>query len=1452
MKRVLYILSLVLIALLLLGGVGLALLTSSDLQTRAVQVVTTELSRSLGSTVQIGRVSYHVPASIRIEDFYIEDQQHDTLFYAREVYARLKAKALLQNEIRFSKASVDGAYVNIHDDNYAFLVPLFASSNTDTIPSAMQVLIAAPDIRVKNTRAYIDDYHVDLANLNVHLQEYSKDTLAFSINELEANYTYLPYSNQKVKPLVIKDLDMQITLCNRFVQVPHFELKLPHSSVLISGISLLIPEEIMSDTIQPVDYVTKASYIETKMQLDKLNLYLPDLAMIEPTLARLKGHFRLQAQLDGTLDSLLLREVRLLYNNQSILRGDVFVSDMPHWDKAHIKATCQDLYLNAGMAQDILSDIKQSPFRLPSSIHNLGQVHYRGQITGRPQNLVLKGAFRTAQGTISTNGVFRLDDDWQTMFFTGGVGTNNFHLGRLLESDKIGDITLNVMTDAKIKQDMFDVQAALVIDSLFVLGNTYRDLRVEGQATNGIYTGSILIHNPDLSFVGSFDHRQDAASNSTTLLNIDSLALRYGSDSVKMQELSFSHIAQADGTKNVKLTSDYLAGALVGQIDYSTLLTTLEKQAINYLPSLYTQEQQRQILAQPSNNNFRFYLYGRELRRLQRFLQLPYRISDYPVMKGYVSEADQHWVLQGYVPYVMKGKNKYEDITFSSDNVANRANVSFSAKSGFTQLLLHSFAEEDSCHVALKLHNIDPSRIDSNDTGVRDYDKWKKLSSQIDFIEGDINLTTSIAQYAGAPLVDVHLYPSNIQYGDSVYHISESRLSYSVADTLLIVDHFRLGTESQYIEANGVGSPQAEDVLSLRLGQLNAAHLLRFVLPEQTLTVQGDITGWANVYSLFSAPAFEADVRLDSAGLNGYYIGDATANLTLDKENYNILLDADVVENERKVAHVDGLIEPTKNHWGIDIYPDSISVAFINHWPAGYIADITGRASGKVSVFGQGAKTWVTAAVYADSVGLTIPYTGCRYYATDSIFLDSTSIRFPNMVLHDEEGNELFFDGTLYHDDYFGDFKFDLVARPNHTLVFNLPYQAQEMLSGHTYATGEVRVFGDEQDVMLTANAIASGKSSFRFNIGYTYSASSNNFVTFYDHHDIKILNEEDEEEEPLDTRNKSQGLSTRFKMALNVEVDPQLNFGLVLNAATGDEINANGDGAFTIGYDDRTGAVSMVGTYTLSQGTMGFTVANVIHRDFTIAEGSSIVWSGEAENPTLNVTADYTTSASLKDLFGSDVSAITTSRTNIPVTTSINLSGGLDDPRIRFDLSLPRSEREIEDKVRGVINTEEMLMRQVIYLLVFNRFFTPEYMASANNPLINTNAVYSILSSTVTTQINHWLGKLTDVFSMGVDIRKEGTGAQSSYEAEAKFQLQPIDRLIINGDVGYRYNDITNRPFFGDVDVEYLLTQNGKFRVKAYTHMVDKYSLRQASTIQGVGFVFKHDFNWPKPKKKK
>ena len=53
------------------------------------------------------------------------------------------------------------------------------------------------------------------------------------------------------------------------------------------------------------------------------------------------------------------------------------------------------------------------------------------------------------------------------------------------------------------------------------------------------------------------------------------------------------------------------------------------------------------------------------------------------------------------------------------------------------------------------------------------------------------------------------------------------------------------------------------------------------------------------------------------------------------------------------------------------------------------------------------------------------------------------------------------------------------------------------------------------------------------------------------------------------------------------------------------------------------------------------------------------------------------------------------------------------------------------------------------------------------------------------------------------------------------------------------------NNTFIGEFDLEYKLTPSGEIRLKAYNHARDMYfGLKQALTIQGVGIMYKKDFN--------
>ena len=133
MKRVLYILSVLLVSILLVCGILVAALMSDTVETAAMQLAVNELSKALGTTAQIGNVEYRFPARVALHDVYVEDRQGDTLLYAGEIYAHFRPLALRDDEIRFSHVRLSDVVLKAYrvesgesreesEWNYQFLV----------------------------------------------------------------------------------------------------------------------------------------------------------------------------------------------------------------------------------------------------------------------------------------------------------------------------------------------------------------------------------------------------------------------------------------------------------------------------------------------------------------------------------------------------------------------------------------------------------------------------------------------------------------------------------------------------------------------------------------------------------------------------------------------------------------------------------------------------------------------------------------------------------------------------------------------------------------------------------------------------------------------------------------------------------------------------------------------------------------------------------------------------------------------------------------------------------------------------------------------------------------------------------------------------------------------------------------------------------------------------------
>jgi hypothetical protein len=68
-------------------------------------------------------------------------------------------------------------------------------------------------------------------------------------------------------------------------------------------------------------------------------------------------------------------------------------------------------------------------------------------------------------------------------------------------------------------------------------------------------------------------------------------------------------------------------------------------------------------------------------------------------------------------------------------------------------------------------------------------------------------------------------------------------------------------------------------------------------------------------------------------------------------------------------------------------------------------------------------------------------------------------------------------------------------------------------------------------------------------------------------------------------------------------------------------------------------------------------------------------------------------------------------------------------------------------------------------------------------------------------------------------------------------------NRLLINGNFGYRDNPLANTNFVGDFDAEWLLNRSGDIRLKAYSETNDRYYTKTNLTTQGIGIIFRKDF---------
>lgn len=195
-----------------------------------------------------------------------------------------------------------------------------------------------------------------------------------------------------------------------------------------------------------------------------------------------------------------------------------------------------------------------------------------------------------------------------------------------------------------------------------------------------------------------------------------------------------------------------------------------------------------------------------------------------------------------------------------------------------------------------------------------------------------------------------------------------------------------------------------------------------------------------------------------------------------------------------------------------------------------------------------------------------------------------------------------------------------------------------------------------------------------------------------------------------------------------------------------------------------------------------------------------------------------------------------------------MNVTGTPNSPKVSFDLDMPTLSSDAKQMVASVINAEEEMNQQVLYLLTVGRFYTQN---NNNNSTTGTYSqaslvMQSILSGTISQQLNNLLGNIinNNNWNFGANI---STGTEGFNDAEYEGILSGKllnNRLLINGQFGYRDNANATTSFIGDFDLRYLLFPNGNLSINVYNKTNDRYFTKNSLNTQGIGIIMKKDFN--------
>jgi translocation and assembly module TamB len=678
-----------------------------------------------------------------------------------------------------------------------------------------------------------------------------------------------------------------------------------------------------------------------------------------------------------------------------------------------------------------------------------------------------------------------------------------------------------------------------------------------------------------------------------------------------------------------------------------------------------------------------------------------------------------------------------------------------------------------------------------------------------------------------------------------------------VGDKFLMVSDLILESGESLISFTSLESDIYSNVIQAIFNEVDLGEMTSFVengIPPITGILNGDIT----LRDVFEEPSFIASLNIEDLSLSGDTLGNLslTANNPAP-DNYYINLTA---ENEGTDIRVEGNYfageEPAVE---LEVYLERLNLALAEVFAGGNVTNISGFLTGNMVINGPVSSPEITGVLNINETGFRVPALNAEYFLRDErIVFDKQTINLPNFTLEDSQGRNAQVNGSVNISD-FENIALSIDLSTRDFLLMNLPERRGEMYHGHILVDSDLRLRGSHLSPSLVGRLRLNEGSNFTFVLPQDdpEAIGAEGVVEFIHPGDTLFL-------EMAERRTETEELTAPIQtmnIDLNLEIDSETVLRLVIDDIAGDFLEVQGGGVLNFGIDPG-GKITLAGRYDIVEGEYLLTFYDIITRNFDIASGSSILWTGDPLDAQLDITAIYTHRTSARELMrthsGTDQARSAALRQQFPFLVSLSMEGNLMAPDISFDLGMPREYQNAMDgaimqRIEEINQNESELNKQVFALLILGSFLQENPLDFAGGPGIGATA-RSSGSQILTQQLN----RMSDRYIRGVDINFELESYEdfSDGEAAGRTELQMEvsrdffdDRFRVTVGGNIELEDETRREtnaadIAGDFSLEYLLTPEGEFIIRGFRNR-DFGDLIERDIVEtGVALRFSKSFD--------